>query len=167
MRALPIEAVRLLSSLTSDVSRNVSNVSDLLQDAAQDDGNAGVRITGSDQPAQPSGSENQEGTGPAENESLNSEGEEDMQTDGPAQATRRRPVDPVLPNKRRSYVKKKMGVLKGKVGKVCRVCCHVSMKCHVMLWAAPVTAPLPSQVHLALNVACYAWPDMTDRCMCS
>ncbi len=75
----------------------------LLQDAAQDDGNAGVRITGSDQPARHSGSENQEGTGLAEDVPLNSKGEKDMQTDRLAQVTRRRPVDPVLPNKRRSY----------------------------------------------------------------
>ena len=112
---------------------NLFDVSDRLQDAAQDDGNTGVHFTGSDQSAQPSGSENEEGTGPAEDVPLNSEAEEDMQTDLPAQATRRRPVDPVLPNKRRSYVKKKMGVLKGKVGNVCRVCCHVTIGCHVML----------------------------------
>ncbi len=81
----------------------------------QDDGNAEMRMNGGDQPAQHDGPEDQEGRGPAEDDSLNNEAEDDMETDGLAQATRRRPVDPVLPNRRRSYVKNKMGVLKGKV----------------------------------------------------
>ena len=137
-----------------------------MQDAALDHNNSGMHITEGDQAA-PIGAEDQ-ATG-SENEaiSLNNEAEDDMERDGPARARKRRPVDPVLPNKRRSYVKKKMGVLKGKVSSTCRVCCHLTIECHLKYWTAPLSAPLPSQVNLALNVACHAWPDMTDMCMCS
>ena len=89
----------------------IDDVSDLLQEAAQDHGSAGLRIAGSNQPAQPNGTGN-EGAGPAEVAPLQSKAEEDMEIDGPALATRRRPVDPVLPKKRQSYIKKKISVLK-------------------------------------------------------
>ena len=147
--------------------RFVHDVSDMLQEAAQAHGSAGLRITGGDQPAQPDGTQNEEATGPAADGPLQSEAEEDMETEGPAQATRRRPVDPVLPNKRRSYIKQKMGVFKSKVGYIWRVYFHVIMECHVKLWTFLVTAPQPLQVNSALSVARHAWHDLTDMCVCS
>ena len=79
----------------------------MLQDAAQHNSNAGVRDAGTDGAGQPTAPHprNEGAAEDAEEHASDiSNGEKDMDRDGAAQAPRRRPVDPVLPNKRRSYV---------------------------------------------------------------
>ena len=93
------------------------DVCDMLQDAAEPDSNAGMQLNESDQGAQSAGPENGDrgSAGQADKESPQASDIEEDIVNGSAQAPRRKPKDPVPPNRRRSHVKEKMKVLKRKV----------------------------------------------------
>lgn len=87
---------------------------------------------------------------------------EDM-VEGVAQALKRRPEDPVRPNKRRSHVKEEMKVLKRKVGTVCRNC-HPRYTSSDAIPSSeqPCDSPPVHPRIPLLTVACDKSPDMSD-----
>jgi hypothetical protein len=103
--------------------RYINVRSDVLQDATGHGDIAVARDPGVDQALSPTVPQpgNEDLAGDAQEKSSDAADEgEDLGRDEAAQAAKRRPGDPVLPNKRGAYVKEKLGVLKGRVGTACR-----------------------------------------------
>ena len=103
--------------------RYINLRSDALQDATGHGDIAAAPAVGVDQSLQPTLPQpgNEDLAGDAQGHSSDAgDGEKGTDRDEAAQAARRRPGDPVLPNRRGAYVKEKLGVLKGKVGNACR-----------------------------------------------